>query len=340
MKKILVLLLVFALSVSVLAGCSSNNADQPEQPEQPEQPAEKVEITIAIATAPNTIEAQAAEMFKDLVEERSNGKFEVSIFAGGSLGGERDNIEQLKINEVQMSILGDILPSLLAPDSSPTVVPFIYPDLEAVYAAWDGKLGDMMKASIEENGLVMLGLQERGARNLTTNKPVNSPEDLKGLKIRVPEIPSWVKVWSQLGTLPTPIAWPEVYNSLQLGVVEAQENPYSNITTAKLYEVQDYLVHTNHLINVFHWAGSKQFFDSLSEEDRNLIQTAIDEATAWADQETKATADQLLQEIKDTGMQVIEVDGAAFRRAALPAIQELAKDWAPGVYEEVEQYLK
>lgn len=256
------------------------------------------------------------------------------------MGGEKDNIEQLKVGEVQLSIFGDILPSVLAAKYSPTVIPFIYPNIESVYTAWNGKLGIMMKKSIEENGLVVLGLQKRGARNLTSNRPVRKPDDLKGLKIRVPEIPAWVKVWKQLGALPTPIAWPEVYNSLQLKVVDAQENPYANIYTAKLYEVQKYLVHTQHLFNVFHWAASKKWYDSLPEGDKNMASAAVKEVTAWADKETDAEASRLLSELKAKGMEVIEVNGAEFRQSALPAIKEISKDWAPGVYEEVKQFLE
>ena len=153
------------------------------------------EISYAIHTAPNTIEHKAAQKLKEIIETKSNGKYTINLFPGAALGGEKDNIEQLKVGEVQLSIFGDILPSVLAAKYSPTVIPFIYPNIESVYTAWNGKLGIMMKKSIEENGLVVLGLQKRGARNLTSNRPVRKPDDLKGLKIRVPEIPAWVKVW-------------------------------------------------------------------------------------------------------------------------------------------------
>lgn len=299
-----------------------------------------IELSFAIHTTPNTIEHKAAQKMKETIESKSGGKILIKLFPGATLGGEKDNIEQLKVNEVQLAIFGDILPSVLAAKYSPTVIPFIYPNIEEVYAAWNGRLGTMMKKSIEENGLVVLGLQERGARNLTANKPVRTPEDLKGLKIRVPEIPTWVKVWAQFGALPTPVAWPEVYNALQLKVVDAQENPYANIYTAKLYEVQKYLIHTKHLINVFHWAASKKWFDALSESDKQLIITTVKDVTAWADKETRAEASKLLDELKAKGMEVIDVDTAIFRKTALPAIREIAKDWAPGVYDEVKQYLE
>lgn len=337
MKKVFALFLIVAFVFTGLVGCGGGQEADQEQPKDAPKPQE---ISIAIHTAPNTIEHQAAEKFKEIIEDKSGGKYDVKLFPGATLGGEKDNIEQLKVNEVQMSIFGDILPSVLAPEYAVTVIPFIFPDIDAVYEAWDGPIGEGMKKDIEENGLVVMGLQERGARNLTSDRPVNTPDDLKGLKIRVPEIPTWVAVWKELGAIPTPIAWPEVYNALQLKVVNAQENPYANITSAKLYEVQKYLVHTRHLINVFHWAGSKKWYDSLSAEDQKLMMDTVKEVTAWADEETAASADKLLQEIKDEGMEVIDVDTSAFSKKALPAIEELSKDWAPGVYDEVKKFLE
>jgi len=352
-RKFIGVVLAMLMVVALLASCAPA-AQEPTPapaprpaaaPAQAPAPAptpepEEIEITFAIFTAPGTIENIAAGMFKEKVETQSDGRITVEIFSGATLGGERDNIEQIKAGVIQMTILGDILPNLLAPDRNVTVIPFIFPDMDSVFAAWDGNLGNMLRESIEGQGLTVLGKQLRGARNLTSNIPINSPEDLKGLKLRVPEIPAWIRVWSQFGTLPTPIAFPEVYSALQLGVVDAQENPYGTIIAGKFYEVQDYLIHTNHLYGVFHWTGNKEFFDELSPEDRELVMTAINQSVEWANQETNATLADMLQQLKDEGMKVIEVDAAAFRRLALPAIQEIAKGWAPGVYEEIKEFLE
>jgi tripartite ATP-independent transporter DctP family solute receptor len=280
-------------------------------------------------------------MFKKLVEERSNGEITVKLFPGAALGGEKDNMEQLKVGEIQMSIFGDILTSQLAPEYDPTVIPFIYPNLEEVYKTWNGSLGDKIKnALIERGGVQLVALQARGARNLTANKKVEKPEDLKGLKLRVPEIPTWVTAWKGLGALPTPIAWAEVYSALQTKVVDGQENPYENILTAKLYEVQKYTIKTEHLYNVFHWVVGKKWFDGLTPEQQKIITAAADEATKWGD-EQKAKQDQALeQELKDAGNEIVEVDKELFRKAALPAIKEISKDWAPETWEEVKGFLE
>ncbi|MEW5867521.1 MAG: TRAP transporter substrate-binding protein [Bacillota bacterium] len=298
-----------------------------------------IDVSFALHTAPNTPEHEASIKFKEIVEARSNGGMVVRLYPGAVLGGEKDNIEQLKVGEVALAIFGDILPSTLATEYAPTVIPFIYPNVEEVYKAWEGRLGDMMKKAIlERGGMMVVGLQRRGARNLTANKPVKVPADLRGIKLRVPEIPSWVRVWKELGAIPTPIAWPEVYNALQLNVVDAQENPYANVYTAKLYEVQKYLIHTEHLHNVFHWALSKKFYDKLSPEYQKIIIEAAKEASEWGDRRSKEVDSDYLKKLKELGMVVVEVDKSVFRKAALPAIKELAQSWAPGVWDEVKKY--
>lgn len=323
-----VVMLVVVMGMS--AGCGNNAGGPPQEPAR-----DPIEISFPIRLAPETVEVQAAEEFKRLVEERSNGRITVNIFSGGALGSERDNIEQIQLNEAQISNIGDLLPTLLAPTYAAPTVPFIFPDIETVREFWDGGIGQRKRDVIEGSGVVVLGLQKRLPRNLTSTKPINTVEDLKGLKVRVPDIASWVRVWTELGAIPTPIAWAEVYTSLLLGVVDAQENPYAEIVTAKLFEVQSYLMHTEHLTAANHWIASKEFVDSLSAEDRELIFKAAEEAIAWGDAKTNALGAEWLAEIKNQGVEVIEVDQEAFRKAAMPALELIAKDWAPGVQEEV-----
>lgn len=345
-KKPLSVLLVLIL-VAALAGCAPAAqepaptpapAPVPAPAPAPEpEPKDPVEITFPIRLAPETVEVMAAEEFKRIVEERSEGRITVNIFPGGALGGERDNIEQIQLNEVQITNIGDLLPTLLAPTYAAPTVPFIFPDIEAVREFWNGEVGQKKREVIEASGVTVIGLQKRLPRNLTANRPIRAVEDLAGLKLRVPDIASWIRIWTHLGAIPTPIAWAEVYMSLQLGVVDAQENPYAEIVTAKLFEVQDYLMQTEHLTAANHWIASKEFMDGLSAEDRDLILQAAEEAIAWGDAKTDEKGAEWLQEIKNQGMEVIEVDKEAFREAAWPAIEALSAGWAPGVKAEVDR---
>lgn len=302
--------------------------------------AKATEITFAIHTPPGTVENQALQMFKDKVEAGTNGEIVVKLFPGAALGGEKDNIEQIKTGVIQMSIFGDMLTSVYAPEYDPTVVPFVFPDLESVYEYWSGDLGDKIKLALEQRGnIVLIGLHTRGPRNLTANKEVKTPGDLKGLKIRVAEIPSWVTVWKSMSALPTPIAWPEVYTALQLGVVDAQENPYENIYSAKLYEVQKYLMKTEHLFNLYHVVVNKEFISNLKSDHRQVLLNSMDEAMKWGNAQMETRDKELEQKLTELGMKIVEVDKEAFRRAALPGLKEVAKGWAPEVWDSVKGYL-
>lgn len=340
MKKWLALLLVSILAVSLVVGCGQQKASNDSSSGQQQKEEKPIEITFAIHTPPGTIENQAAEMFKKTVEEKTNNAIIVKLFPGAVLGGEKDNIEQIKTGEIQMSIFGDILTSMYAPEYDPTVVPFIFPDMESVYKYWNGPFGEKIKQALEQKGnVILLGQIKRGARNLTTNKEVKTPEDLKGIKIRVPEIPTWITVWKSLGALPTPIAWNEVYSALQTKVVDAQENPYENIYSAKLYEVQKYIIKTEHLFNTFKWVVNKDFFNNLKPEYQQIILDAVKEATKWADEQRDKRDAELEQKVQEAGMKIIEIDKEAFRKAAIAGIKEVAKGWAPGVWDEVKGYI-
>ena len=192
-------------------------------------------------------------------------------------------------------------------------------------------MGQKLRKAIQEKGITVGGLMRRGNRNLTANKPVKTPADMVGMKLRVPEIPSWVAAWSGTGANPTPVAWPEVFSALQTGVVDGQENPCFTIRSAKLYEVQEYLIMTAHLPAVWHWAISNKFLDSLSPEMRDIVLRSAAEAAAYGDGVSQEKITAACKDLEAKGMKVIQPDKEAFFAAAAPKIKELSKDWQPGV---------
>ncbi|WP_108663067.1 TRAP transporter substrate-binding protein [Acuticoccus kandeliae] len=303
--------------------------------------ASAIDIGFALHTSPPGPEFEAVDKFKELVEERSNGEIRVRTYPSAVLGGERDNVEQLTVNEVQMTLNGDLLVSVIAPEYAAVVTPFVFPGPEEVYAFWDSEIGAKAKAAIKEKaGIDVVAFHRRGDRHLTANKAIPTPADIKGLKLRVPEIPSWVQAWTAVGASPTPVAYPELFSALQMGVVEGQENPCFNINQAKMYEVQSHIMLTAHVPAVFHWSISSKFLDSLSPELRDIVVNSAVEAAAYGDkvaqEQIEATCEGLS---KEHGMEVVEVDRAAYVAAARPAIEKLAEGWAPGVMEAVSQYL-
>ena len=295
----------------------------------------ETKLSFAMHTSPPGPEFTAVDRFKSLVEQRSGGEIKVEIFHSAALGGERDNVEQLIVGEVAMTLNGDVLPSIMAPDLAPTVVPFVFPSPESVFEYWDGPMGQQLRDAIKKKGIIVAGLTRRGDRQLTVKKPVNVPADMKGVKLRVPEIPSWVAAWGATGAAPTPVAWPEVFSALQTGVVDGQENPCFNIMQAKLYEVQPYLVMTGHLPAVWHWSVSVKFLDKLSPPLRDAVLSSVKEAAVYGDGVTKKEIDLVCKQLEDKGMKVIHPDRKAFFAAAAPAIAKLAENWKPGVLDAV-----
>jgi tripartite ATP-independent transporter DctP family solute receptor len=279
-----------------------------------------------------------AKQIKETVEAETKGKIKVRLL-GPEVGGERDLLEATSRGEYHMVQSGDMGIAYYAPKYAVTSVPFVFPDYTAVKKAYGGKLGEKLNGALAKNGnMRLIGLSKRGARLLTANKPVYSPADVKGIKLRVPEIATWVEAWKAVGALPTPVAWPEVFTALQTGVVDAQENPIAQIYEAKLYEVQKYIMLTQHLSAYFHWLINEKTYQGLDATTRNIILNAVGRATDWGTrQQEKKTAEQAVVIQKKHDVQIIVPNKYAFFDAAKPAIDRIAKKkWAP----EVKQYLE
>ena len=329
MKKLLLCVMIGMLCIFTLAAGGQGGR------------AQTSEISIATHFAADTTEFRAVERFKDTVERGSGGRLTIATFPGSSLGTEMDNLEQVKTNQVTMSVFGDLLTSQLAPEFDPTVVPFIFPSNADVYEMFSGQLGDRIRNAIEERGnQILMGLQKRGARYLTASREIRTPADLTGLKLRVPEIPTWVAVWGGLGALPTPVAFAETYNALQTRVVDAQENPISNIWVAKFYEVNRYIIMTEHLFGVYKWTINRDYFRALPDDLRTLVWDAVQEACAWGDAQVDSRERELFTELRSVGAVFIDVDKQQFINAARPHVERLAATWDPMARDFIRRYYR
>ena len=282
-----------------------------------------------------------ANRIKDHIEKTSKGAMTVRLL-GPEVGGERELLEATSRNEFQIVQSGDMGIAIYAPKYAVTSVPFVFPDYSFVEKAYQGKLGQKLNEAMIQNGnMRLLGLSKRGARLLTASKPIPSPAELKGLKLRVPEIKTWVAAWKELGALPTPVAWPEVFTALQTGVVNGQENPILQIYEAKLYEVQKYVMLTDHLSAYFHWFGNQKFLQGLSSEHRKIVEDAVKHATAWGSgKQEEKTAELRATLEKKHGVQFVTVDKQKFFQAARPAIDRIAaQQWAPEVKDLLKEIL-
>ena len=303
-------------------------------------PASADEIAIALHVEPSNTMYKVAEKMKATIEAKSGGNYTVALL-GLEVGGERDQVEATSTGEYQIVLGGSVPMSVYAPEYAAADLPFVWSSSAEAAAVYEGSRGEEIQAKLASNGnLRLVGLSVRNPRNLTSKKPVTSPADLAGARIRVPQIPFWIQIWSAVGALPSPIAWPEVYTSLQTGVIEMQENPVDNIASGKLYEVQTHVNRTQHVYSFYHWLANNEWFNGLSEADRAMVQSAADEAFAWGDEQTANGEAAVSADLEAKGMTFVDVDSAAFRAKAEPAIREIAKSYAPGVRDYVLSKLK
>jgi len=277
----------------------------------------------------------ASEKFKDIVEKGSDGKLKVEIKPGA--GSEKDVDEWCSQGKVEMQVTGGQPLQVSAPQYFFFNAPYVMKDFDHFMKVWNGPLGKKAREQVEKNGKQMyLGIVDRGMRQTTSKKPIQKPEDVKGLKLRLPQVPTWIAVWKEIGTDPVAIPLPDLYQALKDGKADASEGDLTQIASAKLYEVQSNLTMTNHLAQTGGILINKPFFDTLSKTEQELVVKAAKEATDWANAKFKAGESTLLADLQKKGMKVGKPDADAFRAKAKPAVEALfKKEWPVTTWAEV-----
>ncbi|HEU0222894.1 MAG TPA: TRAP transporter substrate-binding protein [Paracoccaceae bacterium] len=269
---------------------------------------------------------KAAMKFAEEVEALSEGRVAVQIFPNESLGKEMDLINGMQLGTADMTITGESLQNW-APMAALLAVPYAYTSLEDMDAVAGGEIGDQIEAQILAKAQVRpIAYFARGPRNLTANRPLTSPDELKGLKMRVPNVPLFVNVWQTLGAQPTPMAFSEVFTSLQNGTIEAQENPLALIKSASFAEVQDYVNLTEHVRSWIYLVISELTWSRLSAEDQEAVMEAARRAQAYERDLFLADEEKLVADLEAAGMEFVTVDQAAFAAKAKDAVLASVSD--------------
>jgi C4-dicarboxylate-binding protein DctP len=311
------LILAAAASVAALALAGPASADSP------------IVIKFSHVVASNTPKGAAAEKFKELAEKYTDGKVKVEIYPNSTLYKDKEELEALQLGAVQM----------LAPSNSkfgPIGVrefevfdlPYILPDLTALRKVTDGPLGAKLLKLLEPKGMIGLAYWDNGFKEMTANKKLIAPADYKGLKFRVQSSKVLEAQFRALGAIPQVMAFSEVYQALQTGVVDGEENTASNIYTQKMHEVQKYLTMTNHGYIGYVVVVNKKFWDGLPVDIRGQLEKAMKEATAFGNgQSAKENAD-ALEAIRKAGKTEIDTltpaQDAAMRKAMEPVYKDVA----------------
>ena len=278
---------------------------------------------------------EASEKFKELVEKGSAGKIAVQVQAG--VGSEEEINVWCSEGKVEMQATGGRPLEVSAPQYFFFNAPYVMKDFEHFLRVWNGPLGKSARSQVEKNGnQTYLGIVYRGLRQTTSKKPLYSPADVFGLKLRLPTVKTWIAVWKEIGADPVPIPLPELYKSLKEGKAEASEGDLPQIVSFKLNEVQNFLTITNHLVQTGGILINKPFLDKLSPAEQELIRTSAKAATEWANEKIKKGENLILVDLQRKGMQVVIPDAESFREKGKPAVEDLfKKEWPVTTWAEV-----
>ncbi len=302
---------------------------------RPARAQKKVVVRFATIVKGGGVEEKAMVRFKESLERIGGGQFDVQLFIGAVLGKEKEVIDQLALGETQMNFGGEVPIATYAPDMYPFNVPFTIPSLDIVMNSLNGKLGEKIRARVaEKKNVLILGYTPRPARRLAAKKQIRTPADVKGLKLRLPEIQDFALAWKALGAIPVAVPGAEQFTALQTGVAEAAENPPSAIWAFRYHEVLKYLMMTDHVYGFRAWSVSKKFYDGLATSQRELFDKALKEAMDYHTQLAMAEDKEYIDKLVKAGMQVVPVDTKPFRQGVRPALEQIRKEWAPGLYEE------
>lgn len=326
----IVVLIIFA--VTTLVGCGGgDNASQESSKEGTENKPQKVyELKLGHNVTPESEVDLGAKKFAELVEQKTNGQVKVTVFPAAQLGSEIDMVKNMGLGAIDIVIPGDGAFGTYVPDFQPLVLPFLFNDVEHMTKVYNGEIGKEMDAAFRKSAnSTILAVWHRGARHLTANKAIPSPAELKGLDLRVTTIPIIISAWKALGANPTPIPFPELFISLQQGVVDAQENPLDLIYTSNFHEVQSHVMLTGHTYSPWLFMMNTNKYESLPDDIRAKFDEALAEATEYQHKLVAESEANYLQKLKDKGMEVIEVDRQLFMKkyAESGVEQELTKDF-------------
>ncbi|SDK94500.1 TRAP transporter substrate-binding protein [Natronincola ferrireducens] len=341
MKRRISLILVFALVLTLAVGCGTS------EPAGGQGGQEKIVIRLGHDLLEDTHQHYGALEFKKMVEEKTDGRIEVQVFPAGQLGTDIEIAEMMQSNAVEAGLVPTAKLSGFHAPLQLIDLPFLFPSREITYKLLDSELADDLFQPMEKIGLKGLAFWESGFKQFTANKEIRKPSDFEGLQIRVMESPLLIAQYRALGANPIPIDFSETYNALQQGVADGQENPLVSIAAMRFYEVQSHMTLSNHGYLAYALLFSNSFWDRLSPEDQEILQTAAREAGVLERQEAIRREEGFIETIESSGTTVIRLSDeemAAFSEAMKPVHEEFAdvigRDLLQKAYDLIEEFQK
>lgn len=287
--------------------------------------AEAITLRFGHVGAPGSLFEASADAFAACANEKLAGQVVVQTFGSSQLGKDRELLQKLKLGQVAFALPSSVMSSV-ADAFGVFEMPYIVQDrahMKRIQAA----LGDRFEQAARDNGYTIVGYFENGFRHITNNtRAINVPADLQGIKLRTPRGAWRVKMFELYGANPTPMAFSEVFTALQTGVIDGQENPYAQIASAKFQEVQKHLSITGHVYTPAYVLASATHFGRLPEEVQAGLRACGAETQGFVYEHAAKLEEELLQVIRDAGVEVNEADKAAFIEASAPIYEEFAAE--------------
>jgi C4-dicarboxylate-binding protein DctP len=323
-----------ALSAAILALCGGAALAQA-----------PIVIKFSHVVAPETPKGKGADKFKELAEKYTNGRVKVEVYPNSQLYKDKEEVDALQLGAVQM-----LAPSLAkfgplgAREFEVFDLPFILPDKAALRRVTDGALGKRLFQKLESKGIVGLGYWDNGFKIMSANKPLREPADFRGLKMRIQSSKVLEAQFRALGSTPQVMAFSEVYQGMQTGVVDGSENTPSNMFTQKHHEVQKYATLSDHGYIGYAVIANKRFWDGLPADVRGQLEKAMADSTAFANDISQKENDDALAEMKKSGrIELITLtpeQKAAWRKALEPVYSDMTSRVGKDVLEEFQRETK
>ena len=300
-------------------------------------------IKFSHVVATDTPKGKGAEYFKKLAEERTKGKVKVEVYANSTLYKDKEEVEALQLGAVQM-----LAPSLAkfgplgVREFEVFDLPFIFDNTAELHKVTQGPVGKQLLGKLEAKGIKGLAFWDNGFKSFSANKPLRTPDDFKGLKMRIQSSKVLESQMRAVGALPQVMAFSEVYQALQTGVVDGTENPHSNLYTQKMHEVQKFVTVSDHGYLGYAVITNKKFWDGLPADVRTQLEQAMKEATDYANKIAQEENDNALEQVKKSGKSQVVVltpaERLALKKAMLKTHKEMesriGKEMIDAVYKE------
>ncbi len=285
--------------------------------------AQTVKLTLGHGNPVGSPRHTAALKFAEVAKAKSSGRIDVTVAPSAQMGDDAAMVTAMRTGALDMSANSQGALANTVPEYAAFGMPFLFADLPQAWKIMDGPVGKELADKSAEKGLIVLGYWDNGIRHMSNSKrPLLKPEDLKGLKMRTPPDSVTVDIMQSLGAEAQQIKFSELYVALQQGVVDGQENPLTNIASAKLNEVQKYISLTGHKYEMTPFLMSKRTWDRLSDADKKSVQEAANEATSLQRKLSKESDDVLVSELKSKGVQVDAVNKEAFQKATASVVNK------------------